>query len=78
MPAEASEHWFGTTARGRFGPTTWQGRLAYRLYVVLVLFAVLIYRDVALTVTVVVLYTLLLGGVIVVKSDLADRLRPPR
>jgi hypothetical protein len=75
---ERTGDWFGTTPSGRFGPIAWQGRFALGLYLVLVLFAVAIYADLQLICTVVGLYTLILGGVVLVKSDLADRLRPPR
>ncbi len=54
-------------------PCSWQGLLAVRLYLVLVLFAVLIYSSWHLVLTVVVIYTLLLAAVIFVKSDLSER-----
>ncbi len=54
-------------------PCSWQGLLAVRLYLVLVLFAVLIYSSWRLVLTVVVIYTLLLAAVIFVKSDLSER-----
>ena len=55
-------------------PCSWQGRLALRLYLVLVLFALLIYSSWGLVLTVVVIYTLILAAVIFVKSDLSERL----
>ena len=78
MTAPSTPHWFTSTESGVVKPCTWQGRLAYRLYLVLVLFAVLIYSSWRLVLTVVVIYTLILGAVIFVKSDLADRFRDPR
>ncbi len=54
-------------------PCSWQGLLAVRLYLVLVLFAVLIYSSWRLVLTVVVIYTLLLAAVIFVQSDLSER-----
>ncbi len=54
-------------------PCSWQGLLAVRLYLVLVLFAVLIYSSWRLVLTVVVIYTLILAAVIFVKSDLSER-----
>jgi len=68
------EHWFGTSEAGMVRPCSWQGRLALRLYLVLVLFALLIYSSWGLVLTVVVIYTLILAAVIFVKSDLSERL----
>ena len=69
------ERWFGPAGSKAIRPLTWQGRLAYRIYLVLVLFAVLVYSSWALIATVVAIYTLILSAVIFVKSDLADQLR---
>jgi hypothetical protein len=71
-------HWFSTTDAGLVKPCSWQGRLAYRLYLVLVVFAVVIYSSWGLVLTVVAIYTLVLAAIIFVKSDLADRLRDRR
>ena len=72
------EHWFTTSEAGVVKPCSWQGRLAYRLYLVLVAFAVFIYSSWGLVLTVVAIYTLILAAVIFVKSDLVDRLRDRR
>ena len=67
------KHWFCTSKAGMVKPCSWQGLLAVRLYLVLVLFAVLIYSSWRLVLTVVVIYTLLLAAAIFVKSDLSER-----
>lgn len=58
------ESWLG------FGPITRQGRMACYLYVLLVVVAVFTYSQIALTVFVVVFYTIVFAFVIVAKSDI--------
>lgn len=76
--AEGGARWFGTRESGGFGPLVWQGRAALALYVILVLFALVLYSDVGLIVTVLVIYTVALLAVIVMTSDLKDRIQGPR
>jgi hypothetical protein len=65
------ENWLG------FGAIAKQGRMASYLYVLLVVVAVFTYSQIALTVFVVVFYTLVFGFVIVAKSDIMkDRTHP--
>lgn len=69
--------WFGPNADGAFRPLTWQGRTAIALYLVLVAFALILYSDVMLIITVVVVYTAALAFVVAYTSDLLkDRLPP--
>lgn len=77
--AESAERqqWFGTRSSGAFGPLAWQGRAALALYLVLVAFAIILYSDITLIVGVVILYTVILGLVVFVTSDLKDRFPKP-
>ena len=67
----ASRRWFGPNEAGAFRPLTWQGKLAIALYLVLVVFALVLYSNITLIVTV------LLAFVVAYTSDiLKDRLPP--
>jgi len=69
--------WFGTVEGGAFRPVGWQGKTAIALYLVLVAFALVLYSDVTLIITVVLIYTAVLGFVVAYTSDLlSDRLPP--
>ena len=73
----ASRRWFGPNEAGAFRPLTWQGKLAIALYLVLVVFALVLYSNITLIVTVLVLYTAVLAFVVAYTSDiLKDRLPP--
>ena len=69
--------WFGPSDEGAFRPLTWQGKTALALYVVLVVFALVLYSDVTLIITVIVIYTVALVFLIAYTSDvLKDRFPP--
>ena len=72
-----SRRWFGPNEDGAFRPLTWQGKTAIALYVVLVIFALVLYSDVTLIVTVVIIYTAVLGFLIAYTSDLMKDRFPP-
>jgi hypothetical protein len=71
--------WFEKKEGGLgLAPITWQGKFATILYIVLVLFAVVVYSSLSLIVTVLIIYTIIFAFIVIVKSDvLKDRL-PPR
>jgi len=71
--------WFEKTERGlRVRPISWQGRTALALYLFLVVVAIVTYSRLYLTVFVVAFYTIALGFVLVVKSDLMKGRWPPQ
>ena len=70
-PERESQLWFGKKEGGLgFGPITREGRIATVLYVLLSVVAVFTYSQLALTVLVVLFYTLVFGCVIVAKSEI--------
>jgi hypothetical protein len=78
MAEEHERLWFGKRPNWLgFGPLTWQGRAATGLYVLLLVVAVITYSRLALTALVVVFYTVVYVMIVLVKSDLKDRLGPP-
>ena len=77
MSGTPKRRWFGKKDGGLgFGPLTWQGRAATVLYVVLVLFAVVIYRTLSLTALVIVLYTVGFVLLVAFTSELMDNWPP--
>ena len=77
MSDRTRPQWFGRNeGRLGFGPLTWQGRSLTVLYVVLVLFAAVIYRTLGLTVLVIGLYTVAYVLLVAFTSDLMDNWPP--
>ena len=77
MSDRTRPQWFGRNeGRLGFGPLTWQGRSITVLYVVLVLFAAVIYRTLGLTVLVIGLYTVAYVLLVAFTSDLMDNWPP--
>jgi len=76
MTDEESTLWFGKNANGAFVPLTWQGKFASILYVVLVLLAFLVYSNIGLIIFVILVYTAIMGFLVVFKSDLKDKIGP--
>ena len=74
----SSRRWFGPNEAGAFRALTWQGKTAIALYVVLVVFALVLYSDVTLIVTVLVIYTAALVFLVAYTSDLLKDRFPPR
>ena len=69
--------WFGRKETGLgIGPLTWQGRAATFLYVLLVLFAVVVYSSISLIVLVVGLYTVAFVLLVAFTSDVMDHWPP--
>ena len=77
VASSTSRRWFGPNEAGAFRPLNWQGKTALALYVVLVVFALVLYSDPTLIVTVVIIYTAVLGFLVAYTSDLMKDRFPP-
>ena len=77
MSDRPKARWFGKKeTRLGFGPVTWQGRAATFLYVLLVVFAVVIYSTLSLTALVIGLYTVVFVLLVAYTSELMDHWPP--
>ena len=76
MAEERTGLWFQRREGGLgFAPVSWQGWFATALLAVLSLFAIVLYSSLAATLLVIVVYLLVYGALVVVKSDLREE--PP-
>ena len=72
VPVSRPDRWFGKRAGGfSFHPLNWQGRFSLVLWAVLCVLALMLYTSqLGLMLFVMALYTAILGGVVLLKSDL--------
>jgi len=65
--------WFARRETGiGFGPVVWQGRAVLAGWALLVVVALITYSTLSITFFVVVFYTAIAAGIMIVKSDLRD------
>ena len=71
-PSEQVDRWFGKPADGfSLRPLNWKGRFSFALWAVLCLLALVLYTSqLGLMLFVIALYTAILAGVVLLKSDL--------
>ena len=72
MTQQERDLWFAKKEGGGIAFLTWQAKFATALYVVLILFAIVLYSQISLIALVVVFYTIVYGCLLIFKSDIVS------
>ena len=72
MAEQEKELWFAKKEGGGIAFLTWHAKFATAIYVVLILFAIVLYSQISLIALVVIFYTIVYGCLLIFKSNIVS------